>query len=163
MPTSRDQAAAVRANLEALLAGVARDLALEVAANLTAACPVDTGHARRNFVPSIGAPHDGEDDGAAQAAGQAELLTYKIGDGPVYVTNNAPYIDRLILGSSAQRPAGWDLVAVDAAVADVQQRYDGLRIDVTSSSDVSARGAGAAAGVAAAYSPFGASGSEGDE
>lgn len=151
----RDQAAQVRKNLEALLASVARTLTLEVAAALTEDCPVDTGHARRNFVSSVGEPHQGEDDGAAQAAGQAAVLSYQIGDGPLYVTNIAPYIDRLVLGSSDQQPAGWDLVAVDRAVGAVQQRYDGLRIDVTANSGVSARGAGAAAGVASAYSPFG--------
>lgn len=155
MPSDRRQAAGVRANLEALLAGAARDLALAVTANLTEACPVDTGHARRNFIPSVGAPVTEADDGAGQAAGQAAVLSYRIGDGPLFVTNNVPYIDRLVLGSSTQAPAGWDLVAVDAAVQEVQQRYAGMRIDVTSSIDVSARGAGAAAGIAAAYSPFG--------
>lgn len=154
MPGNR-QAAEVRKNLEALIAGAAQALALEVTSQLIEACPVDLGHARRNFVPSVGEPHDGEDEGGAQAAGQAAVLSYRIGDGPLYVTNNVPYLPYLLLGSSSQAPAGWDLVAVDAAVARVQQIYDGLRLDVTSSATVSARGAGAAAGIAAAYSPFG--------
>lgn len=143
----------IRARIDALMGAVVRDLTLEVTAQLIEACPVDTGHARRNFVPSVAAPHDGEDDGAAQAECQAAVLAYKIGDGSTFVTNNVPYIDRLVLGSSAQAPAGWDLVAVDRAVAKVQQDY-GTRIDVTSSADVSARGAGAAAGLAEAFSPL---------
>ena len=148
-----EQADKVRAQPDALMGAVVRDLTLEVAANLIQECPVDTGHARRNMVPSIGAPHEGEDDGAAQAAGQAEVLTYRIGQGDAYVVNNVPYIGRLILGSSAQAPAGWDLVAVDRAQQTIQGRYGGARIEV--GVDVSSRGAGAAAGIAGAYSPFG--------
>jgi hypothetical protein len=149
------QADDVGAMLMAAAGDAVKALTLEVAANLIAAAPVDTGHARRNFVPSIGAAHDGEDDGGAQAAGQAELLSYKIGDGDTYVTNNVDYLQYLVLGSSTQAPAGWDLIAIDQAVATIQAQYDGIQLDVTSSSDVSARGAGAAAGVASAYSPFG--------
>lgn len=147
--------ARVKADLEAALSGAVRDLTLEVAANLTQDAPVKTGHFRRNFVPSIGQPSEAEDDGAAQAAGVAELLSYRIGMGDTYVTNNVPYGVFLILGSSSQAPAGWDLQAVGRAVQTIQARYDGLRLDVTSSVDISQRGAGAAMGMAAAYSPFG--------
>ncbi len=148
------QAAQIGENLKALVGGVAKALALEVTAELTAATPVKTGHARRNYVPSIGEPFTGEDDGEAQAAGQAEVLSYRIGDGPLYVTNNVPYLPMLVLGSSSQAPAGFDLVAVDQAVENVRREWD-VDIDVTSRSDVSARGARAAQGLAAAYSPFG--------
>lgn len=147
-------AAEIRKNLEAALAGAAKALALEVTAELTKACPVDTGHARRNFVPSIGAPSEDDDEGGAQQAGMVAVASYQIGDGDLYVTNNVPYIDRLILGSSQQAPAGWDLVAVDTAMQTVQQQWN-VRIDVTSGADVSARNAQAAAGVAAAFSPLG--------
>lgn len=145
-------AAEIAANLQALVAGAAKSLQLEVTAELVKACPVDTGHARRNFVPTVGAPSDAEDEGAAQQAGM--VAAYKIGDGDLYVTNIVPYIDRLIMGSSTQAPAGWDLQAVDTAVATVQAQY-GVRIDVTSAADVSARGARAAEGLAGAFSPFG--------
>lgn len=144
----------VEDNLNALISGAVRALTLEVAANLTAAAPVDTGHFRRNFVPSVGTPNVGTDEGAAQAQGQATMLSYKIADGPTFVTNNVPYGAQLVLGSSAQAPAGWDLAAVDRAVLTVRQQY-GASIDVTASIDAGARGAGAAAGMAAAYSPFG--------
>lgn len=148
------QADDIAANLEAIISQACAALTLEVTAQLTEACPVDTGHARRNFVLSVGAPHDGEDDGAAQAAGQVAVLQYRIGsDGDLFVSNHVPYIDQLVLGSSTQQPAGWDLVAVDAAVEKVQQDW-GVSIDVTSSADVSARGARAAEGLAGAFSPF---------
>jgi hypothetical protein len=149
------QADDVGALLMAVAGDAVKALTFEVQANLIAAAPVDTGHVRRNFVTSISVPFDGEDDGAAQAAGQAELLSYKIGDGDTYVTNNVDYLQYLVLGSSTQAPAGFDLIAIDQAVATIQAQYDGVQLDVTSSSDVSARGASAAAGLAGAYSPFG--------
>lgn len=149
------QADKVRAQLDALMGNVVRDLTLEIEANLIRDCPVDTGHTRRNMVPSIGAPHEGEDDGAAQAAGQAAVLSYQIGQGDTYVVNNVPYIGRLILGSSAQAPAGWDLVAVDEAQQTIQARYGNARIEVTSSRGASERGGAAAQGVADAFSPVG--------
>lgn len=152
------QADQIAANLQAIVGGVAKALTLEVTANLIEDCPVKTGHARRNFVPSVGTPHTDEDDGAAQQQGQAEVLQYRIGDGPLYVANNVPYMDALVLGSSSQAAAGWDLVAVDRAVATIEQQY-GVDIDVTSSSDVADRGARAATGLAGAFSPFG----EGEE
>lgn len=148
------QADDIGANLLALVGGAAKALTLEVTAELTAASPVDTGHVRRNFVPSVAQPFDGEDDGAAQQQGQAAVLSYKIGDGDLYVTNNVDYLQYLVLGSSSQQPAGWDLAAIDQAVETVRQQYD-VEIDVTASPDISARGAGAAQGVAGAFSPFG--------
>jgi hypothetical protein len=129
---SRDrQVSAIGARLRAEVGRAAAELQLEVTANLIEACPVDTGHARANFVPSIGAAFAGEDDGAAQEAGTAGALGYRLGDGPLHITNNVPYIGRLIGGHSQQAPPGWDLEAVDRAVATIQARYDGLRIDVT--------------------------------
>ena len=148
------QADAIGANLEAALSGVAKALTLEVEAQLKMACPVDTGHARRNFVASVGTAYDGEDGGAAQQAGEVAVLAYRIGDGDLFVANNVPYIDALVLGSSSQAPAGFDLVAADTAVANVQAAY-GVSIDVTSGSDLAARGAQAAQGLASAFSPFG--------
>lgn len=141
-------------NLEALVSQACAALCLEVAANLAEACPVDTGHARRNFVPSIGSPHSGEDDGQAQAQGQAELVTYRVDMGDMYVTNNVPYIGALIMGSSQQAPAGWDLRAIDQAVQTIQSRF-GATIDVSTSSSVGDRGGIAASNLAGAYSPFG--------
>lgn len=126
-----DDAKAVGDALRSLIAQAAAGLVLEVTANLIEACPVDTGHARANFVPSIGEPATGEDSGGAQAAGIAAVAAYKLGDGDLHISNNAPYIDRLIAGSSSQAPAGWDLVAIDTAVQTVQAQYDSLDIDVT--------------------------------
>lgn len=142
-------------SLEAAVSQACAALALEIAAELAEHCPVDTGHCRRNFVPSIGAPHQGEDDGQAQSAGQAEVATsYRIDLGDLYVTNNVPYLPSLIMGSSTQAPAGFDLVAVDKAIDTIRDRY-GETIDVSASSSPSGRGERAAQGLASAYSPFG--------
>jgi hypothetical protein len=139
-----DQAAAVMARLRSEVAGVAKSLILEIDAELRESTPVDTGHARANWVPSVGAPHTGEDAGAAHDAGVAAVLAYNLGDGDLYESNNVPYIGFLLGGSSAQAPAGWDAAAFDRAVAAVQARHDAVDIDVsreggTTSIKISAR------------------------
>lgn len=142
---SDPQTAAVMARLRAEVAAVAKSLVLEVDAELRGACPVDTGHARANFVPSVGVPFAGEDSGAAHEAGVAAVLAYNLGDGDLYESNNVPYIGRLIGGWSSQAPAGWDAVAFDRAVAAVQARHDAVNIDVTrdgGTTIIAARGQG---------------------
>jgi hypothetical protein len=130
------QVAAIAARLRAEAAEAAKTLVLEIDANLRAATPVDTGHARANWVPSVGEAFAAEAAGsAAHDAGVAQVLSFKLGDGDLYETNNVPYIGRLIGGSSSQAPAGWDLAAVDQAQQTVQARYDGLQIDVTTGPD----------------------------
>jgi hypothetical protein len=131
---SDPQVAAIAAQLRAEIAKAATALTLEITANLTEATPVDTGHARANWVPSIAEPQDGEVAGTgmdAQAAGILAVARYQLGDGPLNITNNTPYIERLIGGSSSQAPAGWDVAAIDQALQTVQAQYDGLEIDVT--------------------------------
>ena len=128
------QVAAIEARLLAEIAAAASALTLEITANLIEATPVDTGHARANWVPSVGAPHVGDDEGAAQSVGMAEVAAYKLGDGPLNIANNVPYIDYLLLGSSSQAPAGWDVDAIDRAQATIQAEYTGLQIDVTQGS-----------------------------
>ncbi len=151
-------AAETIAALEAAISAAAADLALEITANLVAATPVDTGHARANWIPSVGEPPSQEvDNAAAREAGIIEVAAFKLGDGMISITNNAPYIGRLIAGSSSQAAPGWDLAAIDQSVATVQARHDGVRLDV---SDIRAavssqRGSYAASAVAAAYSPLG--------
>jgi hypothetical protein len=123
---------AVLARLRAELAAAAKGFVLEARANLAEATPVKTGHAQANWVGGAGEPFEGEDDGAAQVAGDAAILVWQLGEGPLSISNNVPYIDRLIAGSSSQAPAGWDVTAIDEAAATVQAQYDGLTIDVSS-------------------------------
>lgn len=152
---SDPQAIRVGANLRGLLGQIKAELCLEIAANLREACPVDTGHARANILPSVDQPYEGEVDGGGAYDAAVIAIVGAAPEAELYVTNNVPYWPRLIGGSSTQAPPGFDLVAIDTAVQTVEQRYAGLSIDVSGSEVVSARGAGAAGGIAAAYSPFG--------
>jgi hypothetical protein len=136
---------AVAAQLNAAIALVAKSLILEIDAELRGATPVDTGHARANWAPSVGAPFTSEDDGAGHDAGVAAVLAYRLGDGDLYESNNVPYIGFLLGGSSAQAPPGWDAAAFDRAVAAVQARHNEVDIDVsrdggTTSLTITARG-----------------------
>ena len=108
---------------------------LEIDANLREATPVDTGHARANWVPSVGAPVLTEEPGTNTSehdAGLAGVLRFKIGDGDLYETNNVPYINMLDLGHSKQAPVGFVAAAVDAAQTTIQSAYNGVQIDLSS-------------------------------
>ncbi len=105
-------------------------------------------------MPSVGEAATGEDDGAAQQAGIASVLAYQFGP-PLHISNNVPYLPRLIGGSSTQAPPGWDIAAIDRGIQTVRAQYDGVQIDITTSGEVSDRGAAPAGNLASAYSPFG--------
>lgn len=88
--------------------------------------PVDTGWASANWWPSVGSPATANsgraDEGAVssresqRAAGVMELLSYKLGQGVIYITNNTHYIDRLNSGWSKQSPAGFVDRTIQVAV-----------------------------------------------
>jgi hypothetical protein len=114
-----------------------RELTLEVTANLTERTPVDIGWARANWVPAIGTPYlvdlSGlKDDAARRAAissaqaesqrGQAAVLGYRMSQGPLFVSNNVPYIARINEGWSKQAPAGFVQAEVAIAVQTVSRR-----------------------------------------
>lgn len=154
------QAIRVGQNLRGLVAQVKAELCLEIAAELRERCPVDTGHARANILPSVDKPFDGEVNGGGAYDAAVAAVIGAPPEAELFVTCNVPYWGRLIGGSSVQAAPGWDLVAIDQAVQTVQRRHDGMQIDVSGSETISARGAGAAAGIAAAFSPFGSGGDE---
>lgn len=153
------------AALTATVEKAAKALILEIDANLKrppslGGTPVDTNHARASWIPSVGSPSAVEASGSSSAAhdaGVAAVLTYKIEDGALYVSNNAGYIGRLNLGSSTQAPAGFVEACIDQAVAAVKQRF-GVDFEVkTTGVGTFADQAGgyAAENLAGAYSPFG--------
>ena len=151
-------AAQVIEALRVQTAKAAKALVLEIDRELRRATPIDTGHARRNWVPSVGAPSETESgDDSAHAAGLAEVLAYKLGDGSMWVANNVPYIQSLNYGHSDQQPAGFVERAIDTALARVQAKYAGTAIDVSSlrGAFAGAVGGTGAGNMAAAYSPFG--------
>lgn len=142
-------------------------LALEIDRNLRRVTPVDTGHARRNWVPSVGQPHAGEvDNNQAHAQGVSEVLAYKLASGePIWVANATPYILSLNYGHSKQAPAAFVEFAIDQALLTVKSK--GTQLDVDSMRAANARnamqtldraggyGAEGAGNLASAYSPFG--------
>ena len=105
-------------------------IVLDVTANLIETTPVDTGWARANWVPNLSRPliedlSDVEPSSQAAAAkaaqqGQATATVatgYRLELGPVYISNNVPYIIFLNQGSSPQaRPAGFVQRAIAKAV-----------------------------------------------
>lgn len=150
-------ASAVGANLRKAVTQAFRMLALEIDSELRRRTPVDTGHARRNWIPSVGQPNTTEAASEAEhAAGVAEVVGYELAAGPLWVANVVPYLRALNYGHSRQQPAGWVELAVDVAMQKVQTKLRG-RVDVTSlrSEFHSSVGGEAAGNLAAAYSPFG--------
>lgn len=121
----------VIAALEAFTENLIRKMTFDVVANLRKAgpeggTPVDTGWARANWIPSIGGEPASEPTGSKTSVGSAEaalqgglgsVLGYKLFNGPVFITNNVPYIIRLNDGSSGQAPRGFVQAAITAAVA----------------------------------------------
>lgn len=98
-------------------------LALELHAELTESTPIDTGWARSNWQMVVGAPASGV-VGSPENPGSPPMVTsYKLGQGPINITNNVPYIQRLNDGWSQQAPAGYVEAAIDRAIA----QYGGRR------------------------------------
>lgn len=109
-----------------------KKVTLGVVANLVTSpgsggTPVDTGWARANWVPNIGAPLDrpsGSYEAAVlgqlpgdQQAGLAKVATgYRLSRGRIFITNNVPYILQLDQGTSRQAPAGFIRRAIKKAV-----------------------------------------------
>lgn len=110
--------------LDARIDDTMRAVTLAVQQNLIILTPVDTGHARGNWVPSIGSPSlgvkgaPGVASTSAQAAGVAGILRYRHKMGATYITNNVPYIRRLNRGHSRQAPPGFVRMAVLRGASD---------------------------------------------
>ena len=123
----------IRLVLDDLDRAVSREvgaLSVNIVAELIERTPVDVGWARANWVPGVGGPTFASEaptrdarqsrvagQGTAQATATAALATgYRVQQGPVFISNGAPYIGRLNEGSSSQAPAGFVQDAIIAAV-----------------------------------------------
>lgn len=126
-----DQIRIIVGEIKELSEKVVVKLTLDITANLIESTPVDTGWARANWVPRIGEPYTGggivfdskEDQqssvGSArgdQQSGTASLLTYDLARGPVFVSNNVPYIQVLNSGSSKQAPSAFVEAGIQQAI-----------------------------------------------
>lgn len=132
-------AAQIGDNLRAAVAHAVRMLALEIDAELRRATPVDTGHARRNWVPSVGQPNAQEaKDDSARAQGIADVMAYQLASGALWVANVVPYIRSLNYGHSRQQPAGFVERAIAVALQKVEAKLAG-KIDISGMRDAFAR------------------------
>jgi hypothetical protein len=122
----------IGAQLHGLLAQVAIDVILTLDKKLRITTPVDTGHARRNWISSVTQPFEGEvADEAANAAGLAAVLRYALELGPLWMANNAPYVQRLNDGWSQQQPAGFVERAIAETEQEVSERWAAKGIEVS--------------------------------
>lgn len=96
----------------------ARKMLIDIHRELVKKTPVLTGWAQNNWIPSVTLPvtkTDGTPEnvsGAAMVGGVVEVLSWRFEDGPAWIANNVPYINRLNAGHSGQAPAGF----VDAII-----------------------------------------------
>lgn len=82
--------------------------------------PIDTAWASANWWISVGRTSNGNDGSkgtlasaeSRQFEGVTNILSYKLSDGAIFISNHTPYIERLNNGWSQQSPAGF----VDRAV-----------------------------------------------
>lgn len=102
-------------------------LTLNIVNRLIEDTPKDTGWAAANWVPQIGGPFRGTAgtkeaaiggnlDESTQQVGIASLLAYRLKQGPISITNNAPYILELNEGSSQKAPAMFIQIAIIGAI-----------------------------------------------
>ncbi len=115
--------------LDKFIDDIIKKIVLDIVANVRSApdtgygTPVDTGWARANWVPRIGSPAlqvTGTREavsGSAQETGIANIaISYRASQGPVFITNNVPYIVLLNEGSSGQAPRGFVQNAIAKAI-----------------------------------------------
>lgn len=122
----------ILADLDNYTEGEVVALAMNINANLRdnppIGTPIDTGWASANWIPAIGTPF--QDPGAGGEPSESEissrasmasqglndLLSYRLSDGPVFSSNNVPYIVALNEGHSDQSPSGFVQAAIERAV-----------------------------------------------
>jgi hypothetical protein len=150
---------AIERKLTALIERASKALILEVTKELKrkpsqGGTPVDTGHARANWIPAAGSPNRTEatgSDGSLAQAGTADVLAWHLGGGLLYVSNGVPYIRKLNEGWSDQAPMMFVEAAIARAMATIKAK---LGVDFATGYSAS-RGGEAADNMASAYSPFG--------
>ena len=124
--------AGISREIERVVERVAVRITLSLQQNLEDTTPVDTSWARANWVPALGSPFlrgrtflDANPTPQAagvqaqfQSAARATVPGYRLASGPLFVTNNAPYINELNDGKSPQAPAFFVQRAIAKAVTD---------------------------------------------
>ncbi len=129
-----DQIDIIVADLDKFTRGEVIALALNINANLRSSpplgTPIDTGWASANWVPSVGEPFSdpqaatikeptaGQIAARARVAseGENDVLAWRNTDGPIFSTNNVPYIQPLNDGHSNQSPRGFVQIAIEKGI-----------------------------------------------
>lgn len=123
---------AVMSDLKKFTTRVVQKITLSVNGVLVKTTPRDTSWARNNWIPEIGhaysgtagtreAAEQGSIDTGSREAGVVKVLTiYSINNGPIYITNNVPYIGDLNDGSSKQAPAGFVQLSIAKGIENVR-------------------------------------------
>lgn len=135
-----DQIDIIVADLDKYTQGEVVALALNINANLRDSpplgTPIDTGWASANWVPSVGEPFGDnqiaavKDPTPGQVAARArqadeglnEVLSWRNQDGPIFSTNNVPYIGALNAGHSGQSPRAFVQAAIEKAIRQTYSR-----------------------------------------
>jgi hypothetical protein len=131
-----DQIDFIIADLEAYTEQEVVALATNVNANLRSqppiGTPIDLGWASANWLPSVGEPillnleevepTPGMVSATAQRASEGlnDLLGWRLRQGPIFSTNNVPYIVPLNDGHSPQSPPGWVQKAMEKAIRETE-------------------------------------------
>lgn len=100
-------------------------IGLDVLRELIVSTPVDTGHARANWVAKAGSPPAGpfgqrkrwNINVKAQLGGITALGRYTLSQGQVYISNFVDYIVKLNQGYSPQAPSEFVQMAMERGVA----------------------------------------------
>lgn len=124
--------------LDEVTATVVSSLGVNVTAELIEETPVDTGWARANWVPTIGTPDvfnadlEGFEPGPGLVSSRASVQSSAVGvvattykhpsQGPIFVSNNVPYILSLNDGSSDQAPSGFVQNSIVRAIKSLDSR-----------------------------------------
>ena len=125
------QAKSIAEQLRKQTENAVKDVVLGIDEKLRRYTPVGTGHARENWIPSVGAPFTGEASGQGEHdRGVAAVVAYKLEDGPAFESNNVPYIMKLNDGSSDQRPAGFVEQAIVETEAEARAKYADRNVPV---------------------------------
>ena len=97
-----------------------RTIAIDAHNRVTTKTPVRTGRARGNWNVKAGSPDLTINESVAGS--QTPSLKKGDGNGPIYITNSLPYIQKLEDGHSKQAPAGMVLTTIaelDAGISNV--------------------------------------------
>lgn len=101
--------------------------AIVIDQTVVSSTPVDTGRARANWQASIDTPitepTEAEDQSGADTISRNNAVIKRRKSGQtVYISNNVAYIEALNNGSSAQAPANFVQLAVQAGISFLRRR-----------------------------------------